>query len=62
MPNKITNFLKDVKIELGKVTWSTKDDLIASTIVVIVSVLLLAIFIGICDFILLRVINFILKT
>jgi preprotein translocase subunit SecE len=61
MANKVTNFLREVKIELGKVTWSTKNELITSTVVVIASVLLLAVFIGICDFILLRLINFILK-
>ena len=61
MANKVINFLREVKIELGKVTWSTKNELIASTVVVITSVILLAIFIGICDFILLRMINFIIK-
>ncbi len=62
MANKVANFLREVKIELGKVTWSTKNELIASTVVVIASVLLLAAFIGICDFVFLRVINFILRT
>lgn len=61
MLKKIGNFLREVKIELGKVTWSTKEELMASTVVVIVSVLLLAIFIGACDFILIRLINIILK-
>ena len=61
MANKVANFLREVRIELGKVTWSTRSELIASTTVVIVSVILLAIFIAICDFISVRVINFILK-
>lgn len=61
MANKVTNFLREVKVELGKVTWSTKNELISSTIVVIVSVALLTLFIAICDFMLLRFINFILK-
>ncbi|MBL7071985.1 MAG: preprotein translocase subunit SecE [Candidatus Omnitrophica bacterium] len=61
MANKITNFIKEVKVELGKVTWSTKNELIASTVVVIVSVLILSVFIGICDFVILRAINFILR-
>jgi len=61
MFKKISNFFREVKIELGKVTWSSKNELITSTVVVICSVLLLAIFIGICDFILLRLINFIIK-
>ena len=62
MANKIANFLREVKIELGKVTWSTKSELISSTAVVIISVIMLAVFIAICDFILLRFINLILKS
>jgi preprotein translocase subunit SecE len=62
MANKVANFLREVKIELGRVTWSTKNELIASTIVVIVSVALLGIFIASCDFVLVRFINFILKS
>ena len=61
MANKVTNFLREVKVELGKVSWSTRSELISSTIVVITSVFLLATFIAICDFILVRFINFIIK-
>ena len=61
MANKITNFLREVRVELGKVTWSTKNELIASTIVVIVSVALLAIFIAICDFMIFRFVNLVLR-
>lgn len=61
MANKITNFFREVKIELGKVSWSSKDELIASTVVVIISVAFLGIFIAVCDFTILRIINFILR-
>ncbi len=61
MANKIVNFIREVKIELGKVSWSTKEELFVSTIVVLVSVALLGIFIGMCDFVFLRVINFIIS-
>ncbi|MDD4956118.1 MAG: preprotein translocase subunit SecE [Candidatus Omnitrophica bacterium] len=53
----ITRFLSDVKTEMKKVAWPSRDELISSTVVVLVSVLLLAIFIGICDVILSRVIH-----
>ncbi len=46
---KIKRFLKEVVAELRKVTWPTKDELIGSTIVVIVVSLVIAIFIGIVD-------------
>jgi preprotein translocase subunit SecE len=62
MANKIVNFLREVKTELGKVSWSTKEELFVSTIVVLISVALLAIFIGICDFIFLKTINFIISS
>ena len=46
---KIGNFFKDIKLEMGKVSWPTKDELIGSTVIVLVSLALLSIFIGICD-------------
>ena len=58
---KITNFITEVKVEMQKVSWSTKDELIGSTTVVIASTLLLAMFIGIVDIVLSRVIGIILK-
>jgi len=58
---KITNFFKEVRVELSKVSWPTKNDLIGSTLVVIVSVTVLAIFIGTCDFVFSRIIHLILR-
>lgn len=57
----IKQFIADVKTEFKKVSWSTREDLMASTIVVLVSVALLAIFIGLCDFVIARVINLIIR-
>ena len=59
--NKIVKFVNEVKMELKKVSWSTRQELINSTIVVIVSVAILAVFIGICDLVWSNVINFILR-
>jgi len=42
-------YLKDVRSELGKVSWPTREELRDSTVVVIVTVLLVAAFIGIVD-------------
>ncbi len=50
MINRLKKFLGEVKVELKKVAWPDKDELIGSTSVVIVTVLLLAIYIGIWDF------------
>ena len=61
MANKIVTFLRDVKLEMGKVSWSTRDELIGSTIVVLVSLAILSIFIGVCDVILSTIVNIIMS-
>jgi preprotein translocase subunit SecE len=61
MANKVANFLKEVKIELGKVSWSSREDLTSSAIVVITSMFLLGIFIWICDFVFVRMVNVVIK-
>ncbi|MCH7948496.1 MAG: preprotein translocase subunit SecE [candidate division Zixibacteria bacterium] len=47
--NKFKRFLKEVNVELRKVSWPSKDELIGSTIVVIIVSFMMAIFIGIVD-------------
>jgi preprotein translocase subunit SecE len=47
--DKIGQFLREVRIELSKVTWPTRKDTIASTSVVLVIVILIAAFLGIVD-------------
>ena len=61
MTNKFVGFFNDVKLEMGKVSWSTKDELIGSTIVVIVSLAILSIFIGVCDVLLSAAVNIIMS-
>ena len=61
MANKFVGFFNDVKLEMGKVSWSTRDELIGSTIVVIVSLAILSIFIGICDVVLSSALNIIMS-
>jgi len=59
--NKAAKFIGEVKLELKKVSWPTRRELINSTIVVIVSVAILAVFIGFCDLIWSTLINFVLR-
>jgi preprotein translocase subunit SecE len=42
-------FLRDVRMEMAKVTWPTRKDLIQSTLVVIVAVVIAGAFIGVLD-------------
>jgi preprotein translocase subunit SecE len=60
MAKKIANFLKEVKLEMSKVSWSTRSELTDSTIVVLISLAILSIFIGICDIVLSKIVNIIM--
>ena len=60
MANKVAGFFNDIKLEMLKVSWPTKDELIGSTIIVIVSLAILALFIGICDLLLSKIVNIIM--
>ena len=61
MTNKAARFITEVRTELKKVSWPTRDELIGSTVVVLVSVALLALFVGICDLVFSRVINMLIR-
>jgi preprotein translocase subunit SecE len=52
MFEKLKQFIKEVRFELTKVTWTTREELIYSTFIVIVVSLVLAVFIGIIDVVL----------
>jgi preprotein translocase subunit SecE len=49
MLEKIKQYIKEVRFELTKVTWTTREELIYSTIIVIVVSMVLAVFIGVVD-------------
>lgn len=61
MLKKVTNFMKEVKLEMKKVTWSSKNELIAATVVTFIFVMILAIYIGMIDFLLSRLVTVLLK-
>ena len=46
---RFRGFVKDVRAELAKVSWPTREELRDSTVVVIVTVLIVAVFVGIVD-------------
>jgi preprotein translocase subunit SecE len=57
---KIIRFLSEAKLELKRVTWPTPKQTLASTTVVIVIVFIVAIYLGIIDYVLARLVKFIL--
>ena len=44
-------FLRDVRVEMGKVTWPTRKDLAQSTLVVLVAVAIAAVYTVVLDFV-----------
>jgi preprotein translocase subunit SecE len=50
-PKKIINFFKEVREEMGKVSWPSKKDVFKNTLIVIGISVILAIFLGGFDFI-----------
>ncbi|MFA5321143.1 MAG: preprotein translocase subunit SecE [Smithella sp.] len=57
---KVTQFLKEAKMELKKVTWPTPKQTMASTAVVIVLVFIVSFILGIIDFALAKAVKLIL--
>jgi preprotein translocase subunit SecE len=58
---KTTQFLREVKIELKKVTWPSRKETLASTAVVIIIVIIISAFLGLVDLGLSNLIRFVLK-
>jgi preprotein translocase subunit SecE len=61
MFEKIKNFLKEVKIEIKKVIFPGKDEVIGSTKVVIVLVIIIAGFLGVIDLLLTEIIRIVVR-
>ncbi len=61
MFKKIIAFFKEVQLELKKVTWPQRKDVIKSTTVVITTISLVALFLYLVDLSLQRVVSFILR-
>ena len=61
MLNKTSEFLTHVKSELKKVTWPTRKETYASTSVVILLVIFVAVFLGAVDWMLSNVVKMLLR-
>jgi len=58
---RLIQFLKEVKVETRKVTWPSRKDTVAGTVVVLVIVFITAFYLGIVDFILSQLIKIVLS-
>ena len=59
--NALKTFLSEVKIELKKCTWPTRQELLGSTMVVVISVLILGVFVGLSDTVLMGLLRAVLR-
>jgi preprotein translocase subunit SecE len=61
MIKKFGKFAGEVKTEMSKVTWSTKDELIHSTLIVLSVIAFLSVYIGIIDFVFSHLVKLMLR-
>jgi preprotein translocase subunit SecE len=59
--NQMREFVKDVRLESAKVSWPTREELRDSTIVVLITVLMLAAFIGVVDLVLTKSVDLLFR-
>jgi preprotein translocase subunit SecE len=61
MIGKVTKFFGEVKTEMSKVTWSSREELIHSAIIVLTVMIALAIFLGVIDIFFARLVHMFLR-
>ena len=57
MVDKIKQFFKEFRIEMKKVTWPTRKEIVASTGVVLFVVLLVSLYLGLADSLLSKIVT-----
>lgn len=58
---RISEFFKDVKAELKKVTYPTRSETMGSTTVVLILVFMIGIFLSLLDMVLVKAVRFIIQ-
>ncbi len=61
MIEKIKQFFREVKVEVHKVVYPTKEELIGSTWVVIVTVMVISLFLGVVDLSLTKLVGMVIR-
>jgi preprotein translocase SecE subunit len=57
----LKNFVNEVKVELVKCSWPTRKELFGQSVVVIISVIILGAFVGLCDLVNMGLLRFIIR-
>jgi len=58
---QVAQFFREVKVELQKVTFPTRQETVGSTVVVLVLTVILAVYLGFSDWALARIVQLLLK-
>jgi preprotein translocase subunit SecE len=58
---QIAQFFREVKVELQKVTFPTRQETVGSTVVVLVLTVIMAVYLGFSDWALARIVQILLK-
>jgi preprotein translocase subunit SecE len=61
-PGQTAQFFREVKVELQKVTFPTRQETVSSTVVVLVLTVIMALYLGFSDWALARIVQLLLKT
>ncbi|VGO20563.1 preprotein translocase subunit SecE [Pontiella sulfatireligans] len=57
----LKTFIEEVKVELVKCSWPTRKELFEQSLVVIISVIILGAFVGLCDLVNMNLLRFIIR-
>jgi preprotein translocase subunit SecE len=57
----LKTFFHEVKVELLKCTWPTRKELFGQSVVVVISVIILGAFVGLCDVINMGFLRFVIR-
>jgi preprotein translocase subunit SecE len=58
---RLKTFLREVVVETKKVTWPGRDEVVATTVVVIAASFVFGIFLWVCDLAFFRVVDWVIK-
>jgi preprotein translocase subunit SecE len=59
---RLKTFLSEVVVETRKVSWPSRDEVVATTVVVIIASFVFGIFLYVCDLVFLRLVTWVIKT
>ncbi len=59
---RLKTFLHEVVIETKKVSWPSRDEVVATTVVVIAASFVFGIFLYVCDLVFFRLVDWVIKT